>query len=196
MIGIYRILNTKTGRAYIGSSIDIEIRWRCHRADLTTKIHIDKYLQRAWEKYGPESFVFEVIGECESDILREREQVWIDQTDLKYNLAERADSPPSWLGKKRSSESSKLRWENRRRNGTANVIPVLSEDSRYRKGESSRRRAGKTYEELYGPERAAELRSMQSRMRRGSTRRPHSGETREKQRQAALKREARKRNLV
>lgn len=32
--GVYLIRNSRTGRGYVGSSVNVEVRWKQHRADL------------------------------------------------------------------------------------------------------------------------------------------------------------------
>ena len=48
MIGVYKILNKITGKFYIGSSVDIENRFKQHKADLNTGVHNNKYLQNVF----------------------------------------------------------------------------------------------------------------------------------------------------
>jgi group I intron endonuclease len=76
--GIYRILNRKNGKGYLGSSKQIRIRFNTHKRDLRLKIHDNDYLQHAWNKYGPQNFVFEIVELCSEDKLIEREQYWMD----------------------------------------------------------------------------------------------------------------------
>ena len=77
--GIYSIANTSNGKCYIGSAVSIENRWAVHRHGLNRGIHHSVALQRAWEKYGPEMFKFEVLEYVqELSKLVEREQYWID----------------------------------------------------------------------------------------------------------------------
>lgn len=61
--GIYKIVNTKNGKMYIGSSKNIKRRWGIHKSSLKNNRHHSVYLQRAWHKYGKENFVYEVIKE-------------------------------------------------------------------------------------------------------------------------------------
>lgn len=78
MIGIYKITNLVNNKVYIGQAIDIDKRWYEHINDLKNNKHINKHLQRAWNKYREENFKFEVIEDCVEDKLTEREQYWID----------------------------------------------------------------------------------------------------------------------
>lgn len=78
--GIYRIINTKNGRIYIGSTRRFKGRARSHRADLEANRHKNTYLQNDFNKCGSECFIFEVL-EAISDKAEMllREQYWIDQ---------------------------------------------------------------------------------------------------------------------
>ena len=59
--GIYKIVNKINGKYYIGSSNNIHKRWLYHRDDLIKGNHHNQYLQRSWNKYGPDSFDFIII---------------------------------------------------------------------------------------------------------------------------------------
>ena len=85
--GIYQIVNTINRKKYIGSSINIRDRWHRHKKLLRKNKHDNIHLQRAWNKYGEDKFVFEVVEEVKDNSrLCEREQYWIDTTMDKYNL--------------------------------------------------------------------------------------------------------------
>ena len=104
MIGIYCIRNIKTNDVYVGASVNIEDRWRRHRRDLKQKKHHSIILQRAYEKYGKESFVFEVLLECTKEDLIEKENRFLAQLVPKYNICKYANST---LGRKYSDETRK-----------------------------------------------------------------------------------------
>ena len=78
MIGIYCIQNLCNGKVYIGQSINIQHRWSEHVKALENNSHINKYLQKSWNKYGQDNFEFFILEECARDILTEWEQYWID----------------------------------------------------------------------------------------------------------------------
>jgi group I intron endonuclease len=78
MIGIYRIKNLVNGKIYYGSSKNIEKRWRTHKNNLNNRKHHNVHLQRSWNKYGENAFVFEVVEECEENLLLEKEQKYLD----------------------------------------------------------------------------------------------------------------------
>jgi len=88
--GIYKILNIKNNKFYIGSSKDLNKRWIQHKSNLKNNNHINVILQRSWNKYGKNSFVFDIIEECKENMLLEREQYYIDTLKPKYNIGLKA----------------------------------------------------------------------------------------------------------
>jgi group I intron endonuclease len=85
MIGTYRIKNLVNGKCYYGSSKQIEKRFDRHKRELKNNIHINCVLQRAWDKYGENNFIFEIVEECNINVLLETEQKYLDlQPD--YNI--------------------------------------------------------------------------------------------------------------
>ncbi len=77
--GIYKITCTTNNRCYIGSAINLRQRRNDHFSALRRKNHRNRHLQRAWNKYGEQSFIFEVIELVLSLFLLEREQYWLDK---------------------------------------------------------------------------------------------------------------------
>lgn len=76
--GVYKIVNLKNNKIYIGSSVNVYERWIAHKYHLRLGIHTNIYLQRTYNKYGIESLQFDIIEECGKEKLTEREQYWID----------------------------------------------------------------------------------------------------------------------
>lgn len=78
--GIYRIINTLDNKYYIGSSINIYKRWSRHIRDLNKNKHHSVKLQRAWNKYGKQRFIFEILETCEpiKDTILLIEQKYLD----------------------------------------------------------------------------------------------------------------------
>ena len=60
---IYKIINVENGHFYVGSTIEIEKRKKRHFKDLKDGRHHSMYLQRAYDKYGENSFRFIIIKE-------------------------------------------------------------------------------------------------------------------------------------
>lgn len=84
--GIYILTNSVNGKRYIGSSNNIRKRLWKHRSLLRHNKHENPYLQNAWNKYGEDMFAFAVIETCETDVLLEREQYYIDTLKPEYNI--------------------------------------------------------------------------------------------------------------
>lgn len=88
--GIYAIVNTKTGRAYIGQSVDILSRWGGHYSALVKSQHSNKALMKDWYEYGARAFEFKVVETCKANELYGRERYWINTWQpTPYNLVER-----------------------------------------------------------------------------------------------------------
>lgn len=89
--GIYRIVNTVNGRVYVGSTNNIMSRRSAHFTTLEKGSHVNRKLQNAYNKYGKDKFIFDVIEVLGSDdLLISREQHWIDCLDScrsGYNIA-------------------------------------------------------------------------------------------------------------
>lgn len=92
--GVYRIVNNLNCKIYIGSSIHVNKRLDEHKNTLNNNCHHNRHLQRAWNKYGEENFSFEIVEILDSDvdILRQREQYWMDyyksyDLNVGYNIS-------------------------------------------------------------------------------------------------------------
>lgn len=94
--GIYRITNIISGKTYIGKTgKNFGERWNCHRAQLNGGYHDNPYLQRAWNKYGENSFEFAVVEVVDNVLkLNELEIKYIKKykdMGLSYNILEGGD---------------------------------------------------------------------------------------------------------
>lgn len=87
--GIYKIINKSNGKFYIGSSNNIQLRWNIHKSELRRNTHHNNYLQHAWNKYGEDNFIFEIIEIIPKGKLIESEQKYLDKIDRNqhYNLS-------------------------------------------------------------------------------------------------------------
>lgn len=106
--GIYAIVNTATGKRYIGSAVDIKKRWSRHRLELKKGTHHSSKLQRAWNKHGVDSFVFEVIERVLAADLIAREQVWIDRYGSCAKGYNSRPTAGSMLGHRHSKKTVEL----------------------------------------------------------------------------------------
>ena len=85
---IYQIKNKKNNKRYIGCSSRYNDRKKHHIRSLNLNTHCNFYLQRAWNKYGQDSFEFSIIETVDSpDIMFLREEELIDNEDNLYNIA-------------------------------------------------------------------------------------------------------------
>lgn len=82
--GIYRIVNTRNGKFYVGSSKNLRSREKSHFNNLRLKKHHNAYLQYAYNKES-ETFSFEVLVYCREDMLIPFEQMCIDTLAPEYN---------------------------------------------------------------------------------------------------------------
>jgi len=89
--GVYEIKNKLNGKAYIGSSTNIEGRRSNHFCLLRRGTHHCVYLQHAWNKYGEKVFEFSILEELEGlGSLLAAEQKHLDSRfaqDGCYNIA-------------------------------------------------------------------------------------------------------------
>ena len=100
MYQIYKITNNKNQMVYIGSSIDVERRWRQHKeASINEKDHHYNYpLMIAFREFGIANFTFEVIDTLPTwEAMIEAEHNWIIKEDCVkpngYNQTDKTDSP-------------------------------------------------------------------------------------------------------
>lgn len=100
--GIYKIQsNIKPERNYIGSAINVHVRWLRHLNDLRNNRHHSSKLQRHYDKYGEEDLQFSIILRCPQNKLIFFEQQQIDFYSPYFNNRKIADSN---LGMKYSEE--------------------------------------------------------------------------------------------
>lgn len=85
--GVYKITCNENKEFYIGSTtITFISRWRNHRADLLKDSHYSKYMQNSFNKYGQESFTFQILEICNSkEETWEKEQEYINELQPKFN---------------------------------------------------------------------------------------------------------------
>jgi group I intron endonuclease len=76
--GVYVITCTGNGTSYVGSSVDLQKRWREHQRKLERGGHENPILQRAWSKYGPGAFRFDILERARPEHLLAVEQSFLD----------------------------------------------------------------------------------------------------------------------
>ena len=100
MYQIYKITNQKNGMVYIGSSIEVERRWRQHKeASINEKDHHYNYpLMIAFREFGIANFTFEIIDTLpDHQAMIKAEHDWIVKENCVvpngYNQTHQTDSP-------------------------------------------------------------------------------------------------------
>lgn len=91
--GIYQIKNLITGDLYIGSSNDVEKRFKDHKRKLITETHHSRILQHAYNKYSLNDFEFSIICKCDKFLKLYIEQIYIDSMSPRYNTAKSSSAP-------------------------------------------------------------------------------------------------------
>lgn len=105
--GIYLIINKKTGQKYVGGSKDIERRIKKHISSPNNGSYIDNAIQ----KYGFDSFDWQVIEELSADweIIGGREEYWVSfyntfEDPEHYNLTKGGEGISGWKHTKEAKE--------------------------------------------------------------------------------------------
>jgi group I intron endonuclease len=105
---IYTIINIKNNKVYVGSTIrEFYERRNSHKNSLIKGTHVNSHLQRAFNKYGEDNFIFEILEECDIQYCRTQEQYWINMLNVTnrnfgYNIL---SIPGSRLNIKHTQES-------------------------------------------------------------------------------------------
>jgi group I intron endonuclease len=162
---IYKITNLINGKFYIGSTIRAKhIRKYEHFSSLRLGSHYNSYLQKSWNKYGEQSFKFEILEDFRFPIYYEqkyigeyvvvREFYWVSLLNPEYNI--RTDITIGNTGCHHSEETkNKIRIANtgkqigrkhsketREKMRNARIGHVVSEETRLKISESNK---GKTF---------------------------------------------------
>ena len=172
--GIYYIKNIINNKVYVGSSVNIYVRWQQHKYMLKHNKHTSKHLQHSWNKYTEKSFEFIVIEICDVNLLIENEQKHIDNLksyddEFGYNLNRYAGTT---LGYKHTEATKKLISEaGKRRKGMKFSDEHKRKISEVQQGKSYIQRMGeetaervikeksRPYNEKYGLDYANEIRN-------------------------------------
>ena len=70
-MGVFQIKNTVNNKIFIGSSLDLNAIWNRQKMQLKFGNHPNKGLQKDWQKYGEESFKYEILAEIKQDDKKE-----------------------------------------------------------------------------------------------------------------------------
>jgi hypothetical protein len=86
--GIFQVKNIANGKVLLGSSLNLEGPLNSQKFMLTIGQHRNEELQKDWDKFGPENFLFEILevvkitndpGFNLNDELTLLEQIWIEK---------------------------------------------------------------------------------------------------------------------
>ena len=144
--GIYVIRNISNNKAYIGSAVDLHKRKILHYCELRGNKHHNRHLQSAYNKYGEDNFVFEVltyIDNKEELITIETKYIQLFEVcnpDIGYNICHNGRSS---LGIKRSEESKqkmrdaqkgrKISEEHKKKLSESHIGKIVSNETREKK---------------------------------------------------------------
>lgn len=81
--GIYRIINLKNNKSYIGQSSNIHLRWITHIVDSINNIGCS-LIDKAIHSLGNYNFRIEVLEECPIEQLNEKEKYYIEKYNTVY----------------------------------------------------------------------------------------------------------------
>lgn len=86
--GVFQVKNTANGKVLLGSSFNLEGPLNSHRFMLQIGKHRNDALQKEWNEYGGDKFVFEILEEVKvtdnpnfnlDDELTLLEQIWLER---------------------------------------------------------------------------------------------------------------------
>lgn len=88
MIGIYKFTNKLDGESYIGQSVDIKRRYNQHKNRYDNNNHKtpmeNTYFHSMLRYYGFHNFDFEILEECDKEILDKKEKYYISLFNTQY----------------------------------------------------------------------------------------------------------------
>ena len=99
--GIYRWINNISKNTYIGSLINLSVRFYTYYS-LRSLAKSNRPIERALLKHGFSNFSLEILEYCDVKVLLEREQYYLDELKPVYNIVKKAGST---LGYKHTEET-------------------------------------------------------------------------------------------
>jgi hypothetical protein len=88
--GVYRLICGPWRRCYVGSTVNLALRFLEHQGQLRRGAHGNSRLQGAYDRLGPYAFSFQVLelyhGRWKPDCLAPAEQRWMDLHARLFNV--------------------------------------------------------------------------------------------------------------
>ncbi len=106
--GIYTITCLINNKIYVGKTNNIYTREDDHFQSLRNNTHHNYHLQKAFNKYGEDNFVYEILIECDENILYSEEHYWCNMLNAhnrKFGYNIRPTHPEGRCG---VSENTKI----------------------------------------------------------------------------------------
>ena len=139
--GIYSITNTTNGKMYIGSTWkSFGWRYKQHTTKLRQGKHHCSHMQRAWEKYGGNGFLFEILEIIKDrSLLLEKERFYIEKYNSYkngYNENPNPNLSPMFNDSSRlkSSTTHKKLWDNLKSSMTEEEFKQYKQDYLEKRG--------------------------------------------------------------
>lgn len=169
--GIYSIRQISTGKRYIGSSVNIKRRWASHKSSLNRNLNFNPHLQNSWNKNGRDDFTFEILEDnVPENLLEDKENEYI----VFYGIANKETNIFN------NDRGFNIFWAGR--TGCVNPTKYKKGKDHHLFGKTSTKK-DKTFEEMYGLEKAIIWKKQISESQKGGPGRhitPHSEETKKK----------------
>lgn len=103
--GVYAIRNSRNGKIYIGSSINLSNRIKSHTYRMRNGVSKNRYIQADWDLYGPSAFTAHVLVYCLPDHCIGYEQKCFEALEPQYNISPNAGSQLGWRPTKAHTEA-------------------------------------------------------------------------------------------
>jgi group I intron endonuclease len=162
--GIYNIVNLINGKVYIGSTRNFDERFSNHLIELRINNHGNKHLQNSFNKYGEENFIFKIVKVLNTDNDIERTSLeqkfineYLDKWNECFNIAKKTIQNFSKGGHKITKKREPMSEETKNKIRNTKLEYYQSDDGQRLIKRLAEEKEGKTYEEIYGEERAAEI---------------------------------------